>query len=98
MNKQELDVINQILTTMETMRTVLNEVSSYNCYGRNLMNKEMGELRALTRKLISDNTPFEITAEMVKELREQTGEGMMACKNVLINCKGDMVKAKEYLR
>lgn len=39
-----------------------------------------------------------ITAAMVKELREMTGAGMMDCKKALANTDGDMDKAVEYLR
>lgn len=39
-----------------------------------------------------------ITAEMVRELRERTGSGMMDCKKALVECNGDMEKAIEYLR
>ncbi|SDF39635.1 translation elongation factor Ts [Sporolituus thermophilus] len=39
-----------------------------------------------------------ITAEMVKELRERTGAGMMDCKKALTETKGDMEKAIDYLR
>ncbi|MBU1221807.1 translation elongation factor Ts [Myxococcota bacterium] len=39
-----------------------------------------------------------ITSEMVKELRQSTGAGMMDCKKALTECEGDMEKAKEYLR
>lgn len=39
-----------------------------------------------------------ITAEMVKELRERTGAGMMDCKRALSECGGDAEKAIEYLR
>lgn len=39
-----------------------------------------------------------ITAEMVKELRERTGSGMMDCKKALVESNGDMEKAIEYLR
>ena len=41
---------------------------------------------------------MEITAAMVKELRERTQAGMMDCKNALVETKGDMEKAIEYLR
>jgi len=41
---------------------------------------------------------MEITAAMVKELRERTQAGMMDCKNALIECNGNMDKAIEYLR
>lgn len=39
-----------------------------------------------------------ITAGMVKELRERTGSGMMDCKKALVESNGDMEKAVEYLR
>ena len=40
----------------------------------------------------------DITAAMVKELREKTGVGMMDCKNALKESNGDMDKANEILR
>src|SRR5512147_537517 len=40
----------------------------------------------------------EITAGMVKELRELTGLGMMECKKALEEAAGDMKKAEELLR
>jgi len=40
----------------------------------------------------------EISAKMVKELRDQTGAGMMDCKKALIEANGDIEKAKELLR
>lgn len=39
-----------------------------------------------------------ITAQMVKELREKTGAGMMDCKNALQETNGDIEKAIDYLR
>ncbi len=39
-----------------------------------------------------------ISASMVKELREMTGAGMMDCKKALTNTDGDMDKAVEWLR
>ena len=39
-----------------------------------------------------------ITAKMVKELRERTGAGMMDCKKALTKAEGDMDKAIEILR
>ena len=41
---------------------------------------------------------MEITAVMVKELREMTGAGIMDCKKVLAECGGDQEKAIELLR
>ena len=39
-----------------------------------------------------------ITADLVKELRDKTGAGMMDCKKVLTETDGDMEKAAELLR
>ncbi len=41
---------------------------------------------------------MEITAAMVKELREMTGAGVMACKKALVETDGDYDKAIEVLR
>jgi elongation factor Ts len=40
----------------------------------------------------------EITAQMVKELREKSGAGMMDCKKALAEAGGDAVAAMDYLR
>ena len=40
----------------------------------------------------------EITAALVKELRERTGLGMMECKKALTEAEGDVAKAEELLR
>jgi elongation factor Ts len=39
-----------------------------------------------------------ITAQLVKELRDRTGAGMMDCKTALIETKGDMEAAVDWLR
>ena len=39
-----------------------------------------------------------ISAAMVKQLREKTGAGMMDCKNALSEVEGDIEKAIEFLR
>src|SRR3979409_1724710 len=39
-----------------------------------------------------------ITAKMVKELRESTGAGMMDCKAALTETDGDMTAAQDWLR
>jgi elongation factor Ts len=41
---------------------------------------------------------LKITTEMVKELREETGAGVLDCKNALQEADGDFDKAVEYLR
>jgi len=40
----------------------------------------------------------EISAKLVKELRDQTGAGMMDCKKALLEVHGDLQKATEWLR
>ncbi len=40
----------------------------------------------------------EITASMVKELREMTGAGMMECKKALVEAEGEIEKAVDVLR
>jgi elongation factor Ts len=40
----------------------------------------------------------EITAQMVKDLRERTGAGMMECKKALVEAKGDPGEAEVLLR
>ncbi len=41
---------------------------------------------------------MEISAALVRELREKTGAGMMDCKKALLESAGDMEKAVDYLR
>ena len=41
---------------------------------------------------------MDISASMVKDLREKTGAGMMDCKKALVETNGDMDKAIDYLR
>ncbi len=38
------------------------------------------------------------TASDITKLREQTGAGMLDCKNALTECNGDMAKAADWLR
>jgi len=40
----------------------------------------------------------DVSAQMIKDLRERTGAGMADCKKSLTECGGDMEKAIEYLR
>jgi elongation factor Ts len=41
---------------------------------------------------------MEITAKLVKELRDKTGAGMMDCKNALVEAKGNVDEAVDVLR
>ncbi|GBG88425.1 hypothetical protein CBR_g47124 [Chara braunii] len=46
----------------------------------------------------STSSDVKITAALVKELREETGAGMMDCKRALEETKGDKSKAQDLLR
>jgi len=41
---------------------------------------------------------LKISADRVKELREQSGAGIMGCKNALLKAEGDMEKAIQILK
>lgn len=41
---------------------------------------------------------MEITTEMIKELREATGAGILDCRKALVNADGDFEKAVDFLR
>lgn len=41
---------------------------------------------------------MKIPADKVKELREQSGAGVMQCRQALIECQGDTEKALEFLK
>ena len=42
--------------------------------------------------------PAQVSAKVVKELREKSGAGMMDCKKALGECGGDLDAAADYLR
>ncbi|KAI4350830.1 hypothetical protein L6164_005241 [Bauhinia variegata] len=46
----------------------------------------------------SDQSSTTISPALVKQLREETGAGMMDCKKALAETEGDIVKAQEFLR
>ncbi|KAK4713413.1 hypothetical protein R3W88_019320 [Solanum pinnatisectum] len=46
----------------------------------------------------NEATAKAISPVLVKQLREETGAGMMDCKKALTETAGDIVKAQEYLR
>ena len=41
---------------------------------------------------------MEITATLVKELRDKTGAGMMECKKILVETKGNIDESIKILR
>src|SRR5438477_12671789 len=44
------------------------------------------------------STVMEISAKLVKELRDRTGAGMMECKSALTEAKGNLAEAEIILR
>ena len=44
------------------------------------------------------NNNMSISTENIKELRDQTGAGIMDCRNALLKTEGDMEKASEILK
>ncbi len=47
---------------------------------------------------LNKNMPMEISIDMIKALREETGVSISKCKEALEEAQGDMEKAKELLR
>jgi elongation factor Ts len=47
---------------------------------------------------VSSATTYKPTAEDVKKLREETGAGMIDCRNALVSAEGDFEKAKTHLQ
>lgn len=41
---------------------------------------------------------MDITTQMIKELREQSGSGIMDCRGALVDCEGNMEKALKLLK
>jgi elongation factor Ts len=50
------------------------------------------------RNLSEETNMADISAQMIKDLRERTGAGMADCKKALTECAADMEKAIDYLR
>lgn len=75
-------------------RTCRSTVKSQAGWIRELIERRPYHMKDVSGQPIT----YTLTAEMVKQLREKTGEGLMACKKALVSCKGDMAQAEEYLR
>src|SRR3954449_639218 len=52
----------------------------------------------LSGERIQERIMAEITASLVKALRERTGAGMMECKSALVEAKGDLTEGEVVLR
>lgn len=53
---------------------------------------------AINLKEVSETIMAEVSAKLVKELRDKTGAGMMDCKKALGETEGDVEKAIDWLR
>ncbi|KAL0283352.1 UNVERIFIED_CONTAM: Polyprotein of EF-T, chloroplastic [Sesamum angustifolium] len=53
---------------------------------------------AETKETVEEAPKAVVSAALVKQLREETGAGMMDCKKALSETGGDLEKAQEYLR
>ncbi|KAM7277219.1 hypothetical protein ACFE04_019085 [Oxalis oulophora] len=62
------------------------------------LEKSKGTVRSVNAPSSSATARSTISPSLVKQLREETGAGMMECKNALSATEGDIVKALEYLR
>ncbi|KAG6428663.1 hypothetical protein SASPL_112916 [Salvia splendens] len=51
-----------------------------------------------TKETVQEPPKAAVSASLVKQLREETGAGMMDCKKALSETGGDLEKAHEYLR
>lgn len=51
-----------------------------------------------TKETVQTPPKAVVSAALVKQLREETGAGMMDCKKALTETEGDLEKAHEYLR
>lgn len=60
------------------------------------INNSNGQSSAPSPK--KNTTKAAISPALVKQLRNETGAGMMDCKNALSETGGDIIKAQEYLR
>jgi hypothetical protein len=86
----QTDQINQMYKALLAMKEMLfeahggcSEATQAVEYQMSLLDEEMASV--------------DITAEMIKELRVLTGEGMLSCNKALRSCKGNMEKAVDYL-
>lgn len=83
--------MSQVLKTLQAMKEMLFEAHGGCSEATQAVEYELSVLEELM-------TPVEITVDMVKELRQNTGEGMLACKSALYQARGDMLIAVDILR
>lgn len=96
MDSETRAIINKMHAAVVAMSIVVEEVTSLNCHGRKAMNARLGELDDAINEL--NKPPVEITSEMVRRLREQSGDGLMMCRKALVKTNGNYELAVLYLR
>ncbi|KAH6779009.1 elongation factor Ts family protein [Perilla frutescens var. hirtella] len=62
------------------------------------VNQEPAAAAAETKETVTEPPKATVSAALVKQLREETGAGMMDCKKALSETGGSLEKAHEYLR
>lgn len=75
-----------------------NEVAASNLNGVNIEASTSGTSIGLSGNPEGGEITATISSLLVKQLREETGAGMMDCKKALRETDGDIVKAREFLR
>lgn len=58
----------------------------------------MGNCGVVKSCIISMHASAQVSAKVVKQLRDKSGAGMMDCKKALAECDGDVEAAADYLR
>ncbi|KAI3836767.1 hypothetical protein MKW92_000216 [Papaver armeniacum] len=81
----------------EAPLTVENEIPSVTPDEEEKLNRLLTVMEVLTPR-ISKQTIQHPKKARLKQLREETGAGMMDCKKALAETEGDLEKAQEYLR
>lgn len=85
------DQIQQMYKALLAMREMLFEAHGGCSEARQAVEYQMSQLDELFK-------PVEITSDMVKELRKQTGEGMMCCLKALRQARGNLTFAADIMR
>lgn len=91
----QLKIEAQLQASVDLLKQAKRYVGQSNTIGGQDLSREITEFVASV-----DRNPAAIplTAEMVRELRTRTGEGLMACKAALVATGGDFDAAVDHLR
>ncbi|KAK8967159.1 hypothetical protein KSP40_PGU011869 [Platanthera guangdongensis] len=95
--QSEIIIINGELDE-ENPPLVENEVATSNLNGIKIEASTSGSSIGLSGNSEGSAITGIISSSLVKQLREETGAGMMDCKKALRETDGDIVKARDFLR